>query len=547
MATSATPQQLVIVLDFGAQYGQLIARRVRDLGVYSEIVPCDITADEVRELAPSAIILSGGPASVYAEDAPSVDAAIFELGIPVLGFCYGQQAMAVALGGAVGHTDKGEYGPAKITRAGSDSRLLADTPHEQTVWMSHRDAVTEVPDGFVITSHTDICPVASMEDAERGLYATQFHPEVRHTPHGNQMLANFLFDICGLEKSWTMDSIIEDSIAAIREQVGDSRVILGLSGGVDSSVVAALVSKAIGDQVTCVFVNHGLLRKDEPEQVEEVFTKQFDVDFVHVHAEDRYAQLLAGVTDPEQKRRIIGEQFWKEFFAVAEELAEDGRPVRFLAQGTIYPDIIESGARKTGGKASTIKSHHNLIPFPDGVSFELIEPLDHFFKDEVRALGTALGLPDHIVQRQPFPGPGLAIRIIGDVTPEKLAMLKEADAIVREELDAYNAMIAEESGEPNGEVERGCAGGPVIERAVWQYFAVLPDIRSVGVMGDERTYARPIILRAVESTDAMTADWAKLPYDVLGRISSRIVAEVPGINRVVYDITSKPPSTVEWE
>ena len=547
MATSATPQQLVIVLDFGAQYGQLIARRVRDLGVYSEIVPCDITADEVRELAPSAIILSGGPASVYAEDAPSVDAAIFELGIPVLGFCYGQQAMAVALGGAVGHTDKGEYGPAKITRAGSDSRLLADTPHEQTVWMSHRDAVTEVPDGFVITSHTDICPVASMEDAERGLYATQFHPEVRHTPHGNQMLANFLFDICGLEKSWTMDSIIEDSVAAIREQVGDSRVILGLSGGVDSSVVAALVSKAIGDQVTCVFVNHGLLRKDEPEQVEEVFTKQFDVDFVHVHAEDRYAQLLAGVTDPEAKRRIIGEQFWKEFFAVAEELAEDGRPVRFLAQGTIYPDIIESGARKTGGKASTIKSHHNLIPFPEGVSFELIEPLDHFFKDEVRALGTALGLPDHIVQRQPFPGPGLAIRIIGDVTPEKLAMLKEADAIVREELDAYNAMIAEESGEPNGEVERGCAGGPVIERAVWQYFAVLPDIRSVGVMGDERTYQRPIILRAVESTDAMTADWAKLPYDVLGRISSRIVAEVPGINRVVYDITSKPPSTVEWE
>ena len=547
MATSVTPQQLVIVLDFGAQYGQLIARRVRDLGVYSEIVPCDITADEVRELAPSAIILSGGPASVYAEDAPSVDAEIFELGIPVLGFCYGQQAMAVALGGAVGHTDKGEYGPAKITRAGSDSRLLADTPHEQTVWMSHRDAVTEVPDGFVITSHTDICPVASMEDAERGLYATQFHPEVRHTPHGNQMLANFLFDICGLEKSWTMDSIIEDSVAAIREQVGESRVILGLSGGVDSSVVAALVSKAIGNQVTCVFVNHGLLRKDEPEQVEEVFTKQFDVDFVHVHAEDRYAQLLAGVTDPEAKRRIIGEQFWKEFFAVAEELAEDGRPVRFLAQGTIYPDIIESGARKTGGKASTIKSHHNLIPFPDGVSFELIEPLDHFFKDEVRALGTALGLPDHIVQRQPFPGPGLAIRIIGDVTPEKLAMLKEADAIVREELDDYNAMIAEESGEANGEVERGCAGGPVIERAVWQYFAVLPDIRSVGVMGDERTYARPIILRAVESTDAMTADWAKLPYDVLGRISSRIVAEVPGINRVVYDITSKPPSTVEWE
>ncbi|MEI3376421.1 MAG: glutamine-hydrolyzing GMP synthase [Coriobacteriales bacterium] len=547
MSTPASPQQLVIVLDFGAQYGQLIARRVRDLGVYSEIVPCDITADEVRELAPSAIILSGGPASVYAEDAPAIDPEILTLGIPVLGFCYGQQAMAVALGGTVGHTEKGEYGPAFITREGADSQLLAGTPHEQTVWMSHRDAVTEVPAGFTVTSRTDACPVASMEDASRKLYATQFHPEVRHTPHGNAMLANFLFEICGLEKNWTMDSIIEDAIEAIRAQVGDDRVILGLSGGVDSSVVAALVSKAIGTQVTCVFVNHGLLRKDEPEQVEEVFTRQFDVDFVHVHAEDRYAALLAGVTEPEQKRRIIGEQFWKEFCAVAEELAEDGRPVRFLAQGTIYPDIIESGARKTGGKASTIKSHHNLIPFPDGVSFELIEPLDHFFKDEVRALGTALGLPDHIVQRQPFPGPGLAIRIIGDVTPEKLAMLKEADAIVREEIDAYNAMILEESGVPNGEVERGCAGGPVIERAVWQYFAVLPDIRSVGVMGDERTYQRPIILRAVESSDAMTADWAKLPYDVLGRISSRIVAEVPGVNRVVYDITSKPPSTVEWE
>ena len=531
MATSATPQQLVIVLDFGAQYGQLIARRVRDLGVYSEIVPCDITADEVRELAPSAIILSGGPASVYAEDAPSVDAAIFELGIPVLGFCYGQQAMAVALGGAVGHTDKGEYGPAKITRAGSDSRLLADTPHEQTVWMSHRDAVTEVPDGFVITSHTDICPVASMEDAERGLYATQFHPEVRHTPHGNQMLANFLFDICGLEKSWTMDSIIEDSIAAIREQVGDSRVILGLSGGVDSSVVAALVSKAIGDQVTCVFVNHGLLRKDEPEQVEDVFTKQFDVDFIHVHAEERYAKLLDGVTDPEQKRRIIGTQFWEEFFAVAQQL--DG--VKYLAQGTIYPDIIESGARKTGGKAATIKSHHNLIPFPEGVHFDLIEPLDHFFKDEVRALGTALGLPDHIVHRQPFPGPGLAIRIIGAVSPEKLEILKNADAIVREELDAYNQRLFEETGERNS------------EHSCWQYFAVLPDIKSVGVMGDERTYQRPIILRAVESSDAMTADWAKLPYELLAKISSRIVAEVPGANRVCYDITPKPPATIEWE
>ena len=543
---SAQPQQKVIVVDFGAQYGQLIARRVRDLHVYSEIVPCDVTAEEVREMAPAAIILSGGPASVYAHDAPSVDPRIFELGIPVLGFCYGQQVMAAALGGVVGRTESGEYGPAVITRSG-ESALLGATPAEQTVWMSHRDAVSRVPEGFVATSSTAVCPVASMECTERRLYATQFHPEVRHTPFGQQMLANFLFEVCGLEPSWTMDSIIDDAVTAIREQVDDGRVILGLSGGVDSSVVAALCARAIGQQLTCVFVNHGLLRKGEPEEVEEVFTKQFDVDFVHVHAEDRYAALLAGVTDPEQKRRIIGEQFWKEFFAVAEELAEDGRPVKYLAQGTIYPDIIESGARKTGGKASTIKSHHNLIPFPEGVSFELIEPLDHFFKDEVRALGTALGLPGHIVHRQPFPGPGLAIRIIGEVTPEKLALLKDADAIVREELDAYNEALFEQTGERAGELAREGAGGPEVERSVWQYFAVLPDVRSVGVMGDERTYGYPIVLRAVESSDAMTADWAKLPYDVLGRISSRIVAEVPGINRVAYDITSKPPATIEWE
>ncbi|MCI9129210.1 MAG: glutamine-hydrolyzing GMP synthase [Eggerthellaceae bacterium] len=550
----------VLVMDFGAQYGQLIARRVRDLNVYSEIVPCDTPAAEIAAMKPAAIILSGGPASVYAEDAPSMDPQVFELGLPVLGFCYGQQIMAKTLGGTVSHTDKGEYGPAPLSRLDgacgeavgdqtmpTESALFAGTPCEQTVWMSHRDAVSQVPDGFVITSRTDVCPVASMECAERQLYATQFHPEVRHTPFGNAMLENFLFGICGLERTWTMDSIIEDSVAAIREQVGDSRVILGLSGGVDSSVVAALCAKAIGEQLTCVFVNHGLLRKNEPEEVEEVFTKQFSVDFVHVHAEDRYAELLAGVTDPEQKRRIIGEQFWKEFFAVAEDLAEDGRPVKYLAQGTIYPDIIESGARKTGGKASTIKSHHNLIPFPDGVHFDLIEPLDHFFKDEVRALGTALGLPDHIVHRQPFPGPGLAIRIIGEVTPEKLDILKNADAIVREELDAYNEALYAETGERGAELSRESAGGPETERPVWQYFAVLPDVRSVGVMGDERTYQRPIILRAVESSDAMTADWAKLPYDVLARISSRIVAEVPGINRVAYDITSKPPATIEWE
>ncbi len=534
-SSAVRPEEVVLVFDFGAQYGQLIARRVRDLHVYSEIVPCDIKAAEVRELAPSAIILSGGPASVYADDAPSVDAAVFELGIPILGFCYGQQIMASTLGGTVSHTDKGEYGPAQLVRSENASQLLGETPAEQRVWMSHRDAVTAVPEGFVVTATTDVCPVASMENPERRLFATQFHPEVRHTEYGTDILRNFLFGICGLHASWTMTSIIDDAVAAIREQVGQDRVILGLSGGVDSSVVAALCARAVGKQVTCVFVNHGLLRKNEPEEVEAVFTKQFDVDFIHVHAEERYAELLAGVTDPEQKRRIIGTQFWKEFFAVAQDLARDGRAMKYLAQGTIYPDIIESGARKTGGKASTIKSHHNLIPFPEGVHFDLIEPLDHFFKDEVRALGTALGLPDHIVHRQPFPGPGLAIRIIGEVTPEKLAVLKEADAIVRQELDAYNEALYEETGVRNS------------EHSVWQYFAVLPDVRSVGVMGDERSYERPIILRAVESSDAMTADWAKLPYEVLGTISSRIVSEVAGINRVVYDITPKPPATIEWE
>ena len=532
--SQASTKQFVAVLDFGAQYGQLIARRVRDLNVYSEIVPCDISASELREMAPSALILSGGPASVYAEDAPRVDPAIFELGVPVLGFCYGHQITAVTLGGKVAHSEVGEYGPATIERD-HDSLLFNSTPLRQTVWMSHRDSVCEVPEGFTVTASTDVCPVAAMENAERRIYTTQFHPEVKHTEHGQQILSNFLFSICGLEKNWSMDNLVETMTNEFREKVGDDRVILALSGGVDSSVVAALGARAIGKQMTCVFINHGLLRKNEPEQVEEVFTKQFDVDFIHVHAEDRYAELLAGVTEPEEKRRIIGTQFWKEFFAVAQQLETDGKPVKFLAQGTIYPDIIESGARKTGGKASTIKSHHNLIPFPEGVSFDLIEPLDHFFKDEVRALGLALGLPEHIVFRQPFPGPGLAIRIIGAVDKEKLEILKGADAIVREELDAYNQRLFEKTGERNS------------EHSCWQYFAVLPDIKSVGVMGDERTYQRPIILRAVESSDAMTADWAKLPYDVLARISGRIVAEVPGANRVCYDITSKPPATIEWE
>ena len=524
----------VLVLDFGAQYGQLIARRVRDLNVYSEIVPCDISADEIGEMNASALILSGGPASVYAEDAPSIDPAIFDLGLPVLGFCYGHQITAVTLGGKVGHSEVGEYGRATITRT-AGAKLFNSTPMEQTVWMSHRDAVSEVPEGFTVTASTDVCPVAAMECVERKIFTTQFHPEVKHSEYGQQLLSNFLFEICGLEPNWSMDNLVETMTAEFREKVGDDRVILALSGGVDSSVVAALGARAVGKQMTCVFINHGLLRKGEPEQVEEVFTKQFDVDFIHVHAEDRYAELLAGVTEPEEKRRIIGTQFWKEFFAVAQQLETDGKPVKYLAQGTIYPDIIESGARKTGGKTATIKSHHNLIPFPEGVHFDLIEPLDHFFKDEVRALGLALGLPGHIVFRQPFPGPGLAIRIIGAVDKEKLEILKNADAIVREELDAYNQRLFEQTGERNS------------EHSCWQYFAVLPDIKSVGVMGDERTYQRPIILRAVESSDAMTADWAKLPYDVLARISGRIVAEVPGANRVCYDITSKPPATIEWE
>ena len=532
--TEAQPKQFVAVLDFGAQYGQLIARRVRDLNVYSEIVPCDIPADELAAMKPAALILSGGPASVNDPEAPRVDPGIYELGVPVLGFCYGHQITAVTLGGKVFHPEVGEYGHAELERE-AGSALFNNTPMKQTVWMSHFDAVCDVPEGFKVTARTKVCPVAAMENPERKIYTTQFHPEVKHTEYGQQILSNFLFDICKLEKNWSMDNLVETMTQQFREKVGDNRVILALSGGVDSSVVAALGARAIGKQMTCVFINHGLLRKNEPEQVEEVFTKQFDVDFIHVHAEDRYAELLAGVTEPEQKRRIIGTQFWKEFFAVAQQLEIDGKPVKYLAQGTIYPDIIESGARKTGGKASTIKSHHNLIPFPEGVSFDLIEPLDHFFKDEVRELGLALGLPAHIVYRQPFPGPGLAIRIIGAVDKEKLEILKNADAIVREELDAYNQRLFEKTGERNS------------EHSCWQYFAVLPDIKSVGVMGDERTYQRPIILRAVESSDAMTADWAKIPYDVLARISGRIVAEVPGANRVCYDITSKPPATIEWE
>lgn len=525
--------QTVLVLDFGAQYGQLIARRIRDLGVYSEIVPCDITAREIEEIKPCALVLSGGPASVYDDDAPKVDPEIFDLGLPILAFCYGHQIIAKTLGGRVGHTQKGEYGKAELQVF--ESRLLSNTPKNQTVWMSHRDEVVKLPEGFSLIASTRVCRIAAMEDVKRKIFSTQFHPEVKHTECGEQILKNFLFSVCCLSKNWSIDNFSDRLIEQLREKIKDSCVILGLSGGVDSSVVAALLSKAIGKRLICVFVDHGLLRKGEPEEVESVFAKQFDVDFVRVFAKERYLELLKGIVDPEKKRKIIGTQFWKEFFNVANERSSGDAPIKFLAQGTIYPDIIESGARKTSGKASTIKSHHNLIPFPKGVSFELIEPLDHLFKDEVRALGTSLGLPDSIVYRQPFPGPGLAIRIIGCVDDEKLQILKEADAIVREEIDEYNQELSLRYQGRNS------------SHSCWQYFAVLPDIKSVGVMGDERTYERPIILRAVESSDAMTADWAKLPTSLLEKIASRIVSEVKGANRVCYDITSKPPATIEWE
>jgi len=505
----------VLVVDFGAQYAQLIARRVREAHVFSEIVPRDVTAVEVLERSPIGVILSGGPASVYEADAYGIDEAILELGIPVLGICYGHQILADGLGGTVDRNDVAEYGPAELTVCG-DSALFAGLPAQQPVWMSHRDAVTEAPAGFTVTASTVDSPVAAMEDTERGLFGFQFHPEVAHTPRGQEMLKHFLYSICRARPTWTHVGIIEQSVAAVRAEVGGGTVICGLSGGVDSSVAAALVHKAIGDQLLCVFVDHGLLRKGEAEQVEETFRSTFNMNLLHLKVEDRFLEALAGVTDPEQKRKIIGETFIRVFEEVAVEVSD----ARYLVQGTLYPDVIESGTKD----AAKIKSHHNVGGLPDDMTLSLIEPLRDLFKDEVRAVGEELGLSEDIVWRQPFPGPGLAVRIIGDVTKERLDILRDADAIVLEEIHK--------------------AG---LYRELWQTFGVLPAIRSVGVQGDGRTYAYPLILRAVTSDDAMTADWARLPYDVLAAISSRVINEVPGINRVAYDISSKPPSTIEWE
>jgi GMP synthase (glutamine-hydrolysing) len=516
--SEASPEERpVLVLDFGGQYSQLIARRVREARVYSELVSHRLTADQVRARNPLALILSGGPASVYSPGAPDLDTRIFDLGVPTLGICYGMQLMARDLGGAVESNDVSEYGKAEAEL--TPSPLFHDLPPEQTVWMSHRDSVTAPPSGARVTASSPTTPIAAFEDAARGLYGVQFHPEVVHTPHGQDILKNFLYDVAGAPPAWTATAVIEEQVERIQAQVGSERVICGLSGGVDSAVAALLVHKAVGDQLTCVFVDHGLLRASEAEQVVETFAGHFQVPLVHVQAQERFLTRLAGVTDPEEKRAIVGEEFIRVFEEEARKLGD----VRFLVQGTLYSDVIESGGAEDG-VAAKIKSHHNVGGLPADMRMELVEPLRLLFKDEVRRVGEELGLPERMVWRQPFPGPGLAIRIIGDVTAERLEILRAADAVLQDEIRR--------------------AG---LYRELWQSFAVLPAIRSVGVQGDERTYAYPIVIRAVTSEDAMTADWARLPYDVLAAISSRMVNEIPGVNRVALDISSKPPSTIEWE
>ena len=509
-------KELILILDFGGQYNQLIARRVRECNVYSEVVPYNISIEKIKEKNPKGIIFTGGPASVYGEDSPKCSEEIFNLGIPVLGICYGMQLMAHTLGGKVTSANTREYGETNVN-LDNTSPLFQGFDNTNIFLMSHTDYVEKVPDGFKKIADTPVCPIAGMENSERKLYGIQFHPEVNNSKNGIQVIKNFLYNVCNCSGDWVMSSFVEDSIKSLKEKIGDKKALCGLSGGVDSSVAAVLLSKAIGKNLTCIFVDHGLLRKNEGDEVEEIFTKYYNLNFVRVNAKDRFLEKLAGVTDPEKKRKIIGE----EFIRVFEEEAKKLGTIDFLVQGTIYPDVIESGL----GKSAVIKSHHNVGGLPEHVDFkEIVEPLRSLFKDEVRKTGLELGIPEKLVYRQPFPGPGLAIRIIGDITEDKLNILKDADSIFREEIANAN-----------------------LHRNINQYFAVLTNLKSVGVMGDERTYDYTVALRAVETTDFMTGVWSKIPYEVLEKVSSRIVNEVKHVNRVVYDITSKPPATIEWE